>query len=297
MKRQPPFFSIIIPTYARPVQLAACLQSLAQLDYPRDRFEVIVVDDGSQTSPAEVIAGCSGQMDMTLLTRAHAGPAAGRNAGAARAKGEFLAFTDDDCAPAPDWLRALAARLTPAPECAVGGRTINALPDNPYSAASQLLVDYLYAYYNAGPDRTCFLTSNNMALPAALFHAAGGFDASFPRAAAEDREFCHRWLRRGQRLAYAPEALVYHAHRLTLRSFWRQQFNYGRGAFHFHQLRARRDRERFQVEPRRFYLNLLRHPFSQARGGQALLLASLMVISQAANAAGFFREGAARAAA
>jgi GT2 family glycosyltransferase len=294
---QPPLFSIIVPTYARPAQLAACLQSLARLDYPRDRFEVVVVDDGSPTPPAEVIAAFSGHMDVTLLAQAHAGPAAGRNAGAAQAQGEYLAFTDDDCAPAADWLHALAARLAPAPGCAVGGRTINALPDNPYSTASQLLIDYLYSYYNAEPDRACFLTSNNLALPAALFRAGGGFDAGFPRAAAEDREFCDRWLRRGQRMAYAPEALVYHAHRLTLRAFWRQHFNYGRGAFHFHQVRARRGQERLRMEPRQFYLNLVRHSFSQAQGGRALLLALLLIMSQAANAAGFFREGATRRAA
>jgi GT2 family glycosyltransferase len=294
---QPPFFSIIIPTYTRPAQLAACLRSLARLDYPRDRFEVVVVDDGSPTPPAEIVTGFSGQMEVTLLARVHAGPAAGRNAGAAQARGEYLAFTDDDCAPAPDWLHALAARLAPAPECAVGGRTINALPDNPYSTASQLLIDYLYAYYNAEPDRACFLTSNNLALPAALFRAGGGFDAGFPRAAAEDREFCDRWLQRGQRMAYAPQALVYHAHGLTLRTFWQQHFNYGRGAFHFHQVRTRRGQERPRMEPRQFYLNLVRHPFSQAQGGRALLLASLVILSQAANAAGFFREGATRSAA
>ncbi len=170
----------------------------------------------------------------------------------------------------------------------------SALPDNPYSTASQLLIDYLYSYYNAPPDQARFLTSNNLALPVALFRAIGSSDAGYPRAAAEDRDFCRRWLRHGQRLAYAPEAVVYHTHALTLRAFWRQHFNYGRGAFRFHRLRARRDQERFQIEPRRFYLNLLRHPFSQARGRRALLLASLLVLSQAANAAGFFREGAAR---
>jgi GT2 family glycosyltransferase len=297
MEQQLPFFSIIIPTYARSGQLGACLRSLAQLDYPRGRFEVIVVDDGSQAPPMGITAGFAGQMDVTLLTQPHAGPAAGRNTGAARARGEFLAFTDDDCAPAPDWLHAIAARLASAPDCAVGGRTLNALPDNPYSTASQVLIDYLYTYYDATPDRARFLTSNNLALPAGLFRAVGGFDVGFPQAAAEDREFCHRWLRQGRRLAYAPEALIYHAHALTLGAFWRQHFNYGRGAFRFHQLCARYDREHFTIESRQFYLNLLRQPFSHARGGRARLLASLIVISQIANAAGFFREGAACSAA
>jgi hypothetical protein len=66
-----------------------------------------------------------------------------------RAKGQFLAFTDDDCRPAADWLQALAQRFATAPDHAVGGRTVNALTNNPYTTASQLIVDFVYAYYNA----------------------------------------------------------------------------------------------------------------------------------------------------
>ena len=53
------FFSIIIPTYRRPERLAVCLQALACLDYPRNRFEIIVVDDGSPTPPATMVADFS----------------------------------------------------------------------------------------------------------------------------------------------------------------------------------------------------------------------------------------------
>ncbi|MCS6927691.1 MAG: glycosyltransferase [Candidatus Binatia bacterium] len=287
----PPRFSIIVPTYGRPKQLAICLQALARLAYPRDRFEVIVVDDGSQSPPEEVVSAFHGQLDVTLLDQPHAGPAAARNTGAARAKGEFLAFTDDDCAPTPDWLSALAARFAAMPECMIGGRTLNALPENPYSAASQLLVDYLYAYYNANPERVGFFTSNNLALPRRLFWAIGGFDSTFPRAAAEDREFCDRWRYHGYRMIYAPEAVVYHAHALTFRTFWRQHVNYGRGACCFHRLRAQRGCDRIKLEPLSFYVQLLRYP--SARGQclrRRLRLTALLGISQLANAVGFFWE-------
>src|SRR5438552_18931735 len=103
-----PRFSIIVPTYKRPAQLAACLQAIARLDYPRDGFEVIVVNDGSQAPPQALIASFKDRLDMTLLKQAHAGPGAARNTVAAKARGKSIAFTDDDCLPGPDWLRSVA---------------------------------------------------------------------------------------------------------------------------------------------------------------------------------------------
>ena len=292
----PPFFSVVIPTYARARQLTACLQSLVRLDYACDRFEVIVVDDGSETPAEAVVAAFRDRINVTLLTQRHAGPAMARNTGAARARGEFLAFTDDDCAPAPEWLQALAECFAATPDRLIGGRTLNALPHNPYSTASQLLIAYLYTYYNACPDQARFFASNNLALPARRFQALGGFDTTYTRTAAEDRELCDRWLQHGYRMTYAPEALVYHAHALTFRGFWRQHFNYGRGAFRFREARAYRGQQRMRIEPLSFYVDLLRYPFSRARGRRALLLAGLLLLSQVAHAAGFFRERASRAA-
>jgi GT2 family glycosyltransferase len=283
-----PFFSIIIPTYARPRQLAVCLQSLTRLDYPRDRFEVIVVDDGSEIPPEDVVAPFRSQIEVMLLTQANAGPAAARNTGAARAQGEFLAFTDDDCAPAPDWLQTLAARFAVTPDHLIGGRTLNALPANWYSTATQLLIAYLYAFYNADPHQARFFTSNNLALSAPHFHTLGGFDPT--RMAGEDREFCDRWRHQGYRMVYAPEVLIYHAHAFNFRTFCQKHFLYGRGSFHFRQTRACRDQEPLRVEPLSFYLNLLRYPFSQEQGGAAWLLAALLVVSQVANGAGFLWE-------
>ncbi len=290
MEREQPFFSIVIPTYNRPERLATCLQSLARLDYPRERFEVIIVDDGSEMPVESAVEQVQSQLHIMLLKQPNAGPAKARNTGAFRAKGEFLAFTDDDCTPASDWLTTLAARFAEFPDSIIGGRTVNALSDNLYSTASQILIDYLYGYYNASAEGASFFASNNFALPAERFRALGGFDTSFPLAAAEDREFCDRWLHKGYHMIYAPEVLVYHAHRLALPAFWRQHFNYGRGAFCFHQVRAQRNREPVKVEPFSFYLNLLTYPFVQPLHRPAPLLTGLLFLSQVANAAGFFWE-------
>jgi len=292
MKQERPFFSIVIPTYNRPEQLAICLRACSRLDYPRDRFEVIVVDDGGTMPVDEVVNQFHALLTLKLLRQDNAGPATARNRGATEATGEFLAFIDDDCAPAFNWLQALAAQFVASPDCAVGGQTRNALTHNLYSTASQLLISYLFSYYNVVPHAARFFPSSNLAFPAKRFRAIGGFDVTYPRAAGEDRELCDRWLHLGYRMVYATQAVVYHAHDLTFLTFLRQHFHYGRGALCFHQGLARRGQRPVKVEPPAFYFNLLRYPFVSEQGFNALILMLLLVVAQVANAAGFFWERA-----
>lgn len=283
-------FSIVIPTYNRPDRLRKCLQSMTELNYPRDRFEVIVVDDGSQQPMESVAAAFQTQLNLTVIRQVNSGPAKARNTGAAHAKGDYIAFTDDDCTLDPQWLRALDDCFSADPGHLVGGQTINALPDNPFSTASQLLIDYIYSYYNAPGSKANFLASNNFALPAQRFHRVGGFDVNFPLAAGEDREFCDRWLHHGYAILYAPTVKIHHAHHLSLKSFWRQHFNYGRGAFCFHQIRADRTEEGIRVEPLTFYWNLLRFPWGRSPFPASFVLTGLLLISQVANVLGFAWE-------
>jgi glycosyltransferase involved in cell wall biosynthesis len=279
-------FSIVIPTYERPRQLAACLDSLAKLDYPRDRFEVIVVDDGSKAPPKDVVASFRDELNLILLAQPNGGPASARNAGAREAKGAFLAFTDDDCTPAPTWLTKFALRLADTPDHMIGGWVINALRGNIFTASSQLMTDAVYEYYNHDSGRQHFFTSNNLAVPAEMFRALGGFDMTFPLPASEDREFCERWLSRGNQMTYAPEAVVYHSHEMALGGFFKHYFNYGRGALHFHGVRARAGRERLKVDPK-FYLNLFTYPFRHLNGGRALLMETMLVLAYVAYTGGF----------
>jgi GT2 family glycosyltransferase len=287
MGQHQPLFSIIIPTYARPVELADCLEALAHLQFPRDSFEVIVVDDGSTSPPQGVVRRFRDPLDISLVTATHAGPAAARNRGAERAAGKFFAFTDDDCRPAPDWLHALAARCAAVPDHLVGGRTVNALPANPYATTSQLILDVVYAHYNAEGAAARFFACNNLTLPADRFRTLGGFNPNFTTS--EDRELCDRWLQHGYGMTYAPEALVYHAHPLNLRRFWWQHFGYGRGAWRFHDIRAQRGSGRFEPDWI-FYRRLGTAPFARVRGPRMALIATLLLLSQVANGAGFFYE-------
>jgi glycosyltransferase involved in cell wall biosynthesis len=288
MEQKKPFFSIIIPTYNRPDKLAYCLKFLTRLDYPYDQFEVIVVDDGSNTLLQPVVASFFDQLNVTLLTQAHAGPGAARNTGVKQAKGEFLAFIDDDCTPFPDWLRKLANRFSVVPDHAIGGRTLNGLPENPYSTASQDLIDASYAYCNPVPTQASFFASNNLTVPAAHFHSIGGFDITFRTS--EDRDFCDRWRHQGFQMTYAPEILTYHSYPMSFCAFWRRQFNYGRGAYRYHQARARRGTGRLRPDLK-FYMRLISNPFMQNQRNWAFWVTTLLLVSQIANAMGFLWEG------
>lgn len=290
MNQECPFISIVIPTYNRPQQLALCLQAIDSLKYPRDRFEVIVVDDGSHIALDSIVKAFSDHLAVRLIRQPNSGPAVARNRGAAEAQGDFLAFTDDDCTPSMNWLGVLANAFLETPDCGVGGKTINSLPGNPYSTTSQLLLDYLYEYYNQNSYRAKFFASNNLAFPRKSFLESGGFDAKYRRAAAEDRELCDRWFSQGRGLRYVPEALVSHAHSLALGNLWQQHFNYGRGAFYFHRMRAERGGGPVRVEPLSFYLNMFRYPFKYASIRGAMPISFLLLITQLANACGYFRE-------
>lgn len=282
-----PQFSVVIPTYARPHALAGCLQALADQELSREAFEVIVVDDASPVAPAAVVSPFQDRLALALFTVAHGGPAAARNRGVAHARGTFLAFTDDDCRPAPGWLQALAARFRAVPEHLIGGRTVNALQANPYAVTSQLIIDVAYAHYNPDAGDARFFSCNNLAVAADRFRELGGFDPEFTTA--EDREFCDRWVHAGYRMTYAPEAVIPHAHPLTLRRFWRQHFGYGRGAWRFHQMRMRRGAGRFRPDVH-FYTRLGAAPFRRLQRHQIPRTAALLLVAQVANGAGFLYE-------
>lgn len=284
-------FSVIVPTCNRSEQLRACLRSLAAMDYPRGRFEVIVVDDESREELGALAAQFEDVLHLSILRKKHEGPAAARNHGAAHAKGKFLAFTDDDCTASPSWLRALGERLTTAPQDLVGGKIINALDSNIYSAASQMILDTVYEHYNPALGRAHFFASCNFAMAAEKFRALEGFEQDWSLAGGEDRAFCYRWIHRGWKLNYAPEAVIVHHHALDLRSFCGLYLRYGRGAYYYHQ-RVRRGAAGpggFRPDPM-FYWRCFRRPWTDKKPARAFRITCLLCVWQFANAAGYLLQ-------
>jgi len=285
-----PSFSVVIPTYNRPEQLARCLLSLRSIDYPQEQFEIVVVDDGSSVDLIPIVEKVQENLNLRLIKQKNAGPGAARNRGVSEAVGDFIAFTDDDCLPHENWLSKLAEYLKESPTALVGGHTLNALVQNPYSSASQQLIDYLYTYYHDREDKDIrFFTSNNMGMSRQSFLAVGGFNSAL-RIASEDRELCDRWLQHGYPMQYAPDVNISHAHNLSLTAFWKQHFSYGRGAFYFHESRAQRQAGQVQLEPASFYINLLIYPIKTQFNGFQVYLSGLFFLSQVAMTVGYFWE-------
>ena len=281
-----PAWTVIVPTFNRPEPLRATLAALTRLEAPPGGFELVVIDDGGSAELGFV--GSS----VRLHRQANAGPAAARNAGARLAKGRRLAFTDDDCQPRRDWLLRLDAALDRAPlDAMAGGGTVNALARNMYSAASQDVVDHLYAVENRQAGQAGFFASNNLALPRDRFLELGGFDQRYRLAAGEDRAFCDAWRGRGWPMVFVPDAIVEHRHHLTLRSFWRQHVNYGRGSRQFHAIEVAGVAARAAFKRPGYYGALLTLPMrAGAPIEQALARSALLALAQLATTTGYVLE-------
>lgn len=281
--------SVVIPTRRRPRQLRACLESLRAVDYPVANFEVIVVDDGGGL-PAALIEAVRPWLDIRLLSQDHHGPATARNRGIAAARGDIVAFTDDDCTVDRGWLRALDEAIARHPDAIVGGATNSSIDSSIFAVASQDLVDFLYEYYAAVPTSLRFFATNNVACRREAILSLGGFDESFPRAAAEDRDLCERWHEAGRPFHFEEGARVTHHLQSTLRRYVAQHLRYGQGAAHLNRARQRRGHRGPKLEPLSFYVRLVTHPVRRGLSPRTVALSILAFLSQAAYGAGYYTE-------
>jgi glycosyltransferase involved in cell wall biosynthesis len=280
-------FSIIIPAWNRPDLLAGCLQALDNMVYPRDAFEIIIVDDGSSFTLSSVVESFCDCLPLRFFRQANAGPAAARNHGARQARGKYLVFTDDDCRPTADWLQSLSSRMKSSPESAISGQRLNALDNNIFSMASECITEVVCAYFNDPSGQAGFVSTSNLSLPADRFWEIGGFEESFRTA--EDRDLGQRWRERGYSVLYAPEVVVYHLHSLTFATLWKRYFNIGRGARQFANSGATRGQPRPHPDLS-FYKALLCYPLSRRKNRNAVLLSGLIGLAQVANIMGYLRE-------
>lgn len=281
--------SVVIPTYNRPESLRECLRGLAKQTLPCSSFQVLVVNDGGAEIPPAILKEWDRALDLKVLRQENRGASSARNLGACHAAYNWLAFLDDDCVPAHDWLLHFVDTFAREPDAVLGGETRNGLRENVHSDASQCLMLFLYKYYHqrAGKhSQMAYFTSNNLALPRHVFAAVGGFDETMRFA--EDRDLCARLASAGYRLLAVPEARVLHFRPLTFKSFWRQHQAYGGGAHHYYQNRQRAGARDFRLEPVGFYVEMLQYPGYYAPH-DTLRVTTLIGISQLANAYGFWR--------
>jgi GT2 family glycosyltransferase len=215
-----PKISVVVCTHNGEATLPACLEGLAQLDYPA--FEVIVVDDGSTDGTAEVAE----RHDARLVKTSHEGLGAARNAGLAAATGAIVAYIDDDACPDSDWLRYLATAFMESSHAGIGGPNI--------PPGDRGLVASCVASAPGGPvhvlltDREAeHIPGCNMAFRRELLQEVGGFDPQF-RSAGDDVDTCWRLQDAGHTVGFSAGAVVYHRPRESIRAYLRQQYGYGK---------------------------------------------------------------------
>lgn len=242
-----PTVSVVIPVKDRAEELARCLASLARLDYPQEKLQVIVVDDGSSDDSAQVAR----QSDALLIPSGGTGrgPAAARNVGASVATGDILAFIDSDCSASAGWLAELIPAFDDQAMVAVGGRVdgmCTASAVDRYEAVMSSLTLGFRERTGSGGNDTFYLPSCNLLVRRSAFLAARGFDDSMH--VGEDVDLTWRLRDAGWTIAYLPVGRVLHEHRSTLRSFMSRRFDYGTSEGQLQRLHPQR-RKRLVIPP------------------------------------------------
>jgi GT2 family glycosyltransferase len=215
-----PYISVAVCSYNGSRTIRECLEGLKRVDYPN--FEVIVIDDGS----TDATAATASEYDCQIIRTENAGLSSARNVALRVAKGEIIAYLDDDAIPDRHWLYHLAATFRATNHAAVGGpniapphsNTVADCVDNAPGGPIHVLITDEIAEHLPG----C-----NMAIRKSCLEAVGGFDPTF-RVAGDDVDLCWRLQQQGWTLGFTPGAMVLHHRRNTIRAYWRQQYGYGK---------------------------------------------------------------------
>ncbi len=246
----PPTVSVVIPTRERPELLRRCLEAILAGDYPNDRLQVLVVDNRPVTDGTRcVVDELSRELPVTYLREDRSGSASARNRGLAVARGEIVAFTDDDAVVDRRWLTQLVLGFHAADDVAcVTGLLLPGELETPaqvwfeeyggftrgferriYDLDEHRPADQPLYPYSAG----IFGTGNNMAFARDALVEIGGFDPALgngtPALGGVDSEVLLRTVVTGHRLVYEPSALAYHVHRPGYAALRRQIYGYGVG--------------------------------------------------------------------
>jgi glycosyltransferase involved in cell wall biosynthesis len=207
--------SVIIPHLNQPDGLVACLDSLQAQSLERSWFEVIVVDNGSRSSPEVVVARYPG---VRMITEPSPGPGLARNSGARAANGDLFCFIDADCRAHPEWLRVAFHTMASAPERTILGGDVRIWrePNTPLTtiAAYESVFAYAQKKYI---EKHRFSGTGNLVVRRIDFEHIGPFAGI---EVAEDMDWGRRALAAGFSFRYVPDLIIYHPPRRSLRELF-----------------------------------------------------------------------------
>jgi glycosyltransferase involved in cell wall biosynthesis len=199
-----PDISVVVPTFRRPTRIRRFVAAMEAQTLDRARFEVVIVDNGSGDETSDVLAelAASTSLDLRPLhIEVNAGPAPARNLGWRSSRGRYVAFTDDDCVPHPDWLERLLARADTEPELGVLQGATH-LPPGPHS----MTLDTLFRETLAP---SMYFEGCNLTFPRTVLERTGGFDESF-HFGGEDTSAGWAAIATGGDWVFEPSAVVEH---------------------------------------------------------------------------------------
>lgn len=219
--------SIVIPTYNSLNKLILALQSIEQINFPVEKFEVIVVDDGSsdgtETYIIEIFNNKS--INLSYFYQENKGPASARNLGIRQAKGEYILSIDSDCLVDKNILKRY---LEHYPDEKLGGVGGKVLLDSKNMISKYL--DYMGVWRPGciNSEISYLVTANAFFLKKSIINA-GYFDEDFLLPGGEEPELCHRIIEKGYNFKYDEGAIVVHCHRTTIINMMKMFSNYGKG--------------------------------------------------------------------
>lgn len=217
-----PTVTVVVPAYQAAEVIGRCVEALNEQTVPRDRYEVIVVDDGS-TDGTGAVAEEAGADQVLAIT--HQGPSGARNAGLAAAKGDIVLFTDADCEPSPGWVEKMTAPFAD-PEVMGAKGVYRTRQRGLVARLVQLEFEYRYQRMAQLP-RIDFIDGYSAAYRREVLVRYGGFDPAYPIPSAEDVDLSFRLAQAGCRLVFVPDAWVWHRHPASLRGYLRRKGLYG----------------------------------------------------------------------
>jgi GT2 family glycosyltransferase len=220
-----PEVTIVVPAFNAAATIAECVSSLLALRYPREQYQVVVVDNGSTDATPRILDGF--RDDIRVLGETTRGASAARNCGIRNARGTLIAFTDADCAVEPDWLSALLTPLRDPRVGIVGGRILSRVNANRIERFGEFIFDQRRAIEH---EDLPYVITANCASRREVLHEVGLFDETLLRG--QDVDLAWRVLSLGYRLEYAPDAIVRHHNEHTIWGLVHEGYVHG-----FHGLR------------------------------------------------------------
>jgi glycosyltransferase involved in cell wall biosynthesis len=235
--------SVVVPILNMAAFASACIESLLKQDFPRDRLEIVFVDNGSTDGSAGIIK----RYPVRYVYEARRGAPAARNAGIHVASGDIVALTDADCVPTRRWVRSLVRGFESEEVNLVAGPLVVLDPTSSAIAAYSARLGRYDPGTSLSHPTFPYAVTSNVALRRRIFASVGLFDPAFP--SFDSADLCYR-LKDAGLLTYRvePQAVVFYRTRATVGAFVRQSFSYGTGYAHFcHKHASHVNPERLQL--------------------------------------------------